>query len=95
MRQRASGYASSTPVLSDQPPRAGPALLRVQRRHHTVGIMAVVLVCVLLVLLGLVAVLWSGGLTFQAPSGDDPAGHPSVGLVLRSYIWYVTARTPA
>jgi hypothetical protein len=57
--------------------------------------MAVVVVCVLLVLLGLVAVLWWGGLTFQTPSGDDPAGHPSVGLVLRSYIWYVTARTPA
>jgi hypothetical protein len=52
--------------------------------------MAVVVVCVLLVLLGLVAVLWWGGLTFQTPSGDDPAGHPSVGLVLRSYIWYVT-----
>ena len=52
--------------------------------------MAVVVVCVLLMLLGLIAVLWWGGLTFQAPSGDDPAGHPSVGLVVRSYMWYVT-----
>jgi hypothetical protein len=52
--------------------------------------MAVVMVCVLLVLLGLAAVLWWGGLAFRAPSGGDPAGHPSVGLVVRSYVWYVT-----
>jgi hypothetical protein len=52
--------------------------------------MTVVVVCVLLVLLGLAAVLWWGGLAFRAPSGGDPAGHPSVGLVVRSYVWYVT-----
>ena len=68
----------------------GQPFLLVQRRPHTVGIMAVVVVCALLVLLGLVAVLRWGGLAFQAPSGGDPAGHPPVGLVVRSYIWYVT-----
>ena len=31
-----------------------------------------------------------GGLAFRAPSGGDPAGHPSIGLVVRSYVWYVT-----
>ena len=48
------------------------------------------MVCVLLLLLGLAAVLWWGGLTFQAPSSGDPDGHPSVGLVVRTYVWYVT-----
>ena len=52
--------------------------------------MAVVVVCVLLVLLGLIAALWWGGLPFRARSRGDPAGHPSVGLVVRRYIWYVT-----
>jgi hypothetical protein len=52
--------------------------------------MAVVVVCVLLVLLGLVAVLRWGGLAFQAPPGGEPGGHPPVGLVVRSYLWYVT-----
>jgi hypothetical protein len=52
--------------------------------------MAVVVVCVLLVLLGLAAVLRWGGLPFRAPSGGSPSGYPSVGLVVRSYVWYVT-----
>jgi hypothetical protein len=52
--------------------------------------MTVVVVCVLLLLLGLAVVLWWGGLDFRAPSGGDPAGHPSAGRVVRSYAWYVT-----
>jgi len=52
--------------------------------------MAVVVVCVLLVLLGLAAVLGWGGLPFRAPLGGDPSGHASVGLVVRSYVWYLT-----
>src|ERR671937_431736 len=52
--------------------------------------MAVVVGFGVLLLLGLAVVLWWGGLDFRAPSGGDPAGHPSAGRVVRSYAWYVT-----
>jgi hypothetical protein len=60
--------------------------------------MAVIGICVLLVLAGLVAVVRWGGLTVEpprvptrAPSGDpgDPAEPPAVALVVRRYLWAV------
>ena len=60
--------------------------------------MAVIGVCVLAVLAGLVAVVRWGGLTVEpppaptrAPSGDpgDPAEPPPVALVVRRYLWAV------
>jgi hypothetical protein len=54
--------------------------------------MAVIVVCVLLVLAGIVAVIRWGDLTVQpppAPAGGA-AGRPAVGQVLRHYLWYAT-----
>jgi hypothetical protein len=56
--------------------------------------MAVIVVCILLVLAGLVAAVRWGGLTVQPPqSAPDPAAAtdpPSMGLVVRRYLWYLT-----
>jgi hypothetical protein len=56
--------------------------------------MAVIVVCILLVVAGLVAVVRWGDLTFQppppVPDGDAPADQPSMGLVARRYLWYLT-----
>jgi hypothetical protein len=57
--------------------------------------MAVIVVCILLVLAGLVAVVRWGSLTVEPPPapGLDPAGQtkrPPVGLVVRRYLWYLT-----
>ena len=56
--------------------------------------MAVVVVCGLMVVLGLVAVVRWGGETARRPPGDEEAGGdpspPSPGLVARRYVWYLT-----
>jgi hypothetical protein len=56
--------------------------------------MTVIVVCILLVLAGLVAAVRWGGLTVQPPpSAPDPAAptdQPSMGLVVRCYLWYLT-----
>jgi hypothetical protein len=59
---------------------------------HTAGV-AVIVVCILVVLAGLVAVVRWGGLTVEPPhapvaGGADP-GAPPVGLVARRYVWNV------
>ncbi|MGH9279122.1 MAG: hypothetical protein ACRD12_13580, partial [Acidimicrobiales bacterium] len=48
--------------------------------------MVVVIVCILLVLVGVVAVVAWGGLDFRPPS---PADDPSATHVARRYVWYV------
>jgi hypothetical protein len=58
--------------------------------------MAVVVVCVLLVLAGLLAVVRWGGLAVQPPSTPaDTAGQLPVGVVVRHYLWYVTVALTA
>jgi hypothetical protein len=53
--------------------------------------MAVIVVCIVLVLAGLAAVVRWGGLTVEpAPVAADSAEPPSMGLVLRRYLWYLT-----
>jgi hypothetical protein len=56
--------------------------------------MWVVVVCVVLVLAGLVAAVRWGGLRFQPPSpppeAADTTEPPSMGLVARRYLWYLT-----
>jgi hypothetical protein len=57
--------------------------------------MAVILVCMLLVLAGLVAAVRWGGLAVQppplpVPEAADLADRPPVGLVARRYLWYLT-----
>jgi hypothetical protein len=55
--------------------------------------MAMIVVCILLVLAGLVAVVRWGGLTVQPPpSAPDPAAptdQPTVARVVRCYLWYL------
>jgi hypothetical protein len=60
---------------------------------HTAGV-AVIVVCILVVLAGLVAVVRWGGLTVEPPhapvaGGADPGAPPPVGLVARRYVWNV------
>jgi hypothetical protein len=54
--------------------------------------MAVVVICVLLVLAGIVAVVRWGDLPVQAPPAPeaDPATRPPPGLVVRRYLWHAT-----
>jgi hypothetical protein len=54
--------------------------------------MAVVVICVLLVLAGIVTVLRWGDLPVQAPPAPeaDPATRPPPGLVVRRYLWHAT-----
>jgi hypothetical protein len=53
--------------------------------------MAVVLICVLLVLAGIVAVVRWGDLAVQPPPAlAGAAERPTVGQVLRRYLWYAT-----
>jgi hypothetical protein len=53
--------------------------------------MAVIVVCIVLVLAGLAAVVRWGGLTVEpAPVAADSAEPPSMGLVLRRCLWYLT-----
>jgi hypothetical protein len=55
--------------------------------------MAVILVCILLVLAGLVGVVRWGGLTVQPPPSTadpaDPTDQPSVARVVQCYLWYL------
>jgi len=60
---------------------------------HTARV-AVIVVCILVVLAGLVAVVRWGGLTVEPPhaplaEGADPEAPPPVGLVVRRYMWNV------
>jgi hypothetical protein len=58
--------------------------------------MAVIVVCVLLVLAGLLAVIRWGGLTVQSPPTPSGAARRlPVGLVVRHYLWYVTVAVAA
>ena len=58
--------------------------------------MAVVVVCVLLVLAGLLAVVRWGGLAVQPPPAPGgPARQLPVGLVVRRYLWSVTVALTA
>jgi hypothetical protein len=58
--------------------------------------MAVVVVCVLLVLAGLLTVIRWGGLAVQSPpTPGGAAGQLPVGLVVRHYLWYVTVALTA
>jgi hypothetical protein len=62
--------------------------------------MAVVVVCSILVLAGVVAVLRWGGLSVEPPvvspeESGAPDGVPSVGHVLRMYLWFLTVGTIA
>jgi hypothetical protein len=57
--------------------------------------MWVIVVCLVLVLVGLVAVVRWGGLVVEPPPGPaqdtaGPAARPPVGLVVRRYLWYLT-----
>jgi hypothetical protein len=54
--------------------------------------MAVVIICVLLVLAGIVAVIRWGDLSVQPPPAleADAATRPPLGLVVRRYLWYAT-----
>jgi hypothetical protein len=56
--------------------------------------MAVIVGCVALLLAGVAAVIRWGGLAVAppfpvAPDAADPSGGPSVGLVVRRYLWYL------
>jgi hypothetical protein len=56
--------------------------------------MAVIMGCVALLLAGVAAVVRWGGLAVAppfpaAPDAADPSGGPSVGLVVRRYLWYL------
>jgi hypothetical protein len=61
--------------------------------------MAVIVVCILLVLVGLVAVVRWGGLPLQPPPAPTPGGasltQPPPGLVVRRYLWYLTVAVTA
>jgi hypothetical protein len=54
--------------------------------------MAVIVVCILLVLAGLVAAVRWGGLTVQPPPtpASEATDPPPMGLVVRRYLWYLT-----
>jgi hypothetical protein len=82
-----SGSASSAAGHTTGVPRVTSCV------GHTAA-MAIILVCILLVLAGLVAAVRWGGLTVQPPpSAPDPAAptdQPSMGLVVRCYLWYLT-----
>lgn len=52
--------------------------------------MALMSICGLLVLAGLVAVVRWGGREVEAPATDEPTQRPSAGLVARRYLRYVT-----
>ena len=57
--------------------------------------MWVIVVCVVLVLVGLVAVVRWGGLAVEppptpGPDGAGPTDPPPVSLVVRRYLWYLT-----
>jgi hypothetical protein len=54
--------------------------------------MAVMVVCALLLVAGIVAVILWGDLSVQPPPAvaAGPAARPPVGQVVRSYLWYVT-----
>jgi hypothetical protein len=56
--------------------------------------MAVIILCIVLVLVGLVAVVRWGGLAVEPPptprpAGPGPTGPPPVSLVVRRYLWYL------
>jgi hypothetical protein len=56
--------------------------------------MAVIILCILLVLVGLVAVVRWGGLAVEpppvpGPDGAGPTDPPPVSLVVRRYLWYL------
>jgi hypothetical protein len=56
----------------------------------------VVIACGLLVVLGLAAIAWWGGIRVEVPTaGIDPTGLPSAGLVTRRYVWYVVVAVVA
>jgi hypothetical protein len=58
--------------------------------------MAVVVICVLLLLAGLLAVIRWGGLAVQSPPTPGGAARRlPVGLVIRHYLWYVTVAMAA
>lgn len=58
--------------------------------------MVVVIACGLLVVLGLAAIAWWGGVPVEVPTdGTDPAALPSAGLVARRYAWYVVVAVVA
>ena len=80
----AAGHTTGVPLVTS-------------RVGHTAA-MAMVLVCILLVLAGLVAAVRWGGLTVQPPSAPDPAAptdQPAVGLVARCYLWYLNVAVVA
>jgi hypothetical protein len=57
--------------------------------------MWVIVVCILLVVVGLLAIVRWGGLAVQPPptpaeDDTDPAARPPLGLVVRRYLWYLT-----
>lgn len=65
--------------------------------RHTDSTMAVIAICVLLVLLGLIVVIRWGGLTVQAPPTphEDTTARPPVGLAARRYLWHATVTLAA
>jgi len=87
-----SGSASSAAGHTTGVPRVTSCV------GHTAA-MAIILVCILLVLAGLVAAVRWGGLTVQPPpSAPDPAAptdQPAVGLVARCYLWYLNVAVVA
>jgi len=57
--------------------------------------MWVIVVCIVLVVVGLLAIVRWGGLAVQPPptpteDETDPTDRPPVGLVVRRYLWYLT-----
>jgi hypothetical protein len=62
--------------------------------------MWVIVGCIVLVVVGLLAIVRWGGLAVQPPPGPaqdptDPTGRPPVGLVVRRYLWYLTVAISA
>jgi hypothetical protein len=62
--------------------------------------MWVIVGCIVLVLVGLLAIVRWGGLAVEPPptpaqDGAVPADRPSVGLVVRRYLWYLTVAISA
>jgi hypothetical protein len=52
--------------------------------------MALMAVCGLLVLLGVLAVVWWGDAEVRLPDLEEPSVRPAPGLVFRRYVWYLT-----
>ena len=70
-----------------------------QAEGHTAGV-AVIVVCILVVLAGLVAVVRWGGLMVEPPHAPaaeaaSPGEPPPVGLVVRRYLWNVNLAVAA